>query len=122
MSRQTAFPGVIIEEIEATAGSGGRTLDFPEGLPENIPTDRIESFTNEIRFFGSDLVGDSKLTYRLQVAGVSKSAAHLKGRTFVRAKNPFEPQIIEVRNVDKLKDMGVMELRNAYSVEVVVTK
>lgn len=122
MSRQTLFPGIIIEEIDASYSGGGRTLEFQEGLPENVPTDRIESFIGEMEFFGSRFSKENKLTYRLQVAAISKYAAHLKSRTFVRAKNPFEPQFLEVKNVKELDDMGVMKARNAYSVDVVVTK
>lgn len=122
MSRQTPFPGIIIEEIEASVGGGGKILEFEEGLPEDIPSRRIQSFFETINLFGTDLA-ETEVVYRLQVTAYAKAAAHGKARTFVRAKNPFSPRLLEVRNVRKKKDLGILRGgRNAYSVEVKVIK
>lgn len=122
MPRQTAFPGIIVEQIDARAGGGGRSLEFDEGLPEDINTERIESFTSQINIFGSDLV-ENKLTYHLHVAAYNNVSAKAKARAFVRLKNPFEPDVIEVSEPEKLKDLGVLKGgRNAYSVTVEVKK
>lgn len=123
MSRQTAFPGIIVESIEVSTGSGGIIAEFEEGMPEDIPSSRVKSIIEQVDLFGSRYVKESKLVYNLQVVGYAKPAAHMKARAFVRAKNPFEASIIEVSVGEKLKDMGVLRAgRNAYSVTVEVTK
>lgn len=133
MGRQTSFPGILIRDIEASVGSENRTLDrgiggtgrtieFEEGLPENIPTERIQSFINEVRLFGDSHV-DSSLTYNLYVASMSPTLAKAKSRTFVRMKNPFEPDIIDVS--EPVRDSGIGPLdkgRDVYRVSVTVSK
>jgi len=122
MGRQTAFPGVIVKSIEAKSGDSGKVLEFEEGLPEDIPSNRVQSFLDSIPLFGSKLT-QNELVYNLEISAISKGAAHTKARAFARAKNPFEPRVAEVRNVEKLKDLGILRGgRSAYSVEVRVVK
>lgn len=122
MSRQTVFPGIIVESIQATAGGGGRTLDFEEGLPEDIPSERIQSLFDNIRLFGSDFV-DNEVTYTLLVASYTSLSAALKSKAFVRAKNPFEPDVIDVSTPVKDGSLGVLRGgRNVFRVRVEVEK
>lgn len=124
MTERTAFPNVWVESIEvetppydsegeiqgavgrgvtrefdalvsATDMTAGRISDFLEGAEEMIPMTRDQS----------------KLTYNLVIRAVpnpgmgpfqrymqhwqERSAAG-RARAFVRAKNPFEPDVIEV--------------------------
>lgn len=122
MERQTAFPGIIVRAIQAKSGEGGKTLEFEEGLPEDIPTERIQSFLDSVTMFDSELV-DSELTYNLQVAAVNPSVAKGKARTFARLKNPFEPSMVDVSKPEQLKMIGVFDgLRKAYKVDVNIQK
>lgn len=122
MGRQTAFPGIIVRAIAAKSGDSGRTLEFEEGLPEDIPSERIQSFLDSVTMFDSELV-DSELTYKLQVAAVNPIAAKAKARTFVRLKNPFEPSTMDVSEPEQLKMIGVFDgLRKAYKVDVNIQK
>lgn len=110
-----------MNSISAKAGGGGRTLEFEEGLPEDIPMERIQSFFDNFDIFGSNLV-ESQVTYDLDVAALTAASAKAKARSFVRAKNPFEPGFIMTSSPKKLDDMGVMGLRNAYNVRVTIQK
>ena len=122
MSRQTLFPGIVVTSIRATSGSSGRTLEFEEGLPENIDMERIQSFLSQLKLFESDLT-DSTITYNLQVAAASEVAAKNKARAFVRAKNPFEITMIGPVEASKLPSMGVMGPgRDAYEVSATIRK
>lgn len=122
MARQTAMPGVLVKSIQAKSGGGGRTLEFEEGLPENIGRDRISSFLDNVTLFGSSSV-NSVLIYNLEVAAYSEMSAKSKARAFVRMKNPFEIATLTISSSDKLRDLGVMKGgRSAYSVSVRVQK
>lgn len=122
MARQTAFPGIIVKEITARTGGGGRTLSFEEGLPENIPSERIKSFLDGVNLFGSELV-ENKLVYKLEVAAYSELSASAKARAFTRLKNPFEIDTIEVTEPEKIRDLGALRAgRNAYKINVIITK
>lgn len=111
-----------MKSIRAKTNGGGKTLEFEEGLPEDIPSKRVQSFLDSVPLFGSKL-SENYLIYNLEISAVSKSAAHAKARAFVRAKNPFEPRLAEVRNIEKLKDLGILRAgRSAYSVQVKVVK
>lgn len=122
MGRQTAFPGIIIKNVRAKAGSSGQTLEFEEGLPEKIPTERIQSFLNNLRLFDSDYV-DSELKYTLLVAAPYATAAQTKARAFVRLKNPFEPDLIDVSDTQLNSSIGPLDNgRKVYQVEVTVSK
>lgn len=124
MSRQTAFPSIIIDSIEARniQSGSGRTLDLEEGLPEKVPTERIMSFLEQIPLFGSDMV-DHILVYNLEIAAINSTAAEQKARTFVRAKNPFEADMVDPSPAEKMMDIGVLDAgRDAYRVSVEVEK
>lgn len=119
--RQTAFPNILVEEILARNESKGRGVEFDEGLPENIPTERIESLISSVRVFGSDRP-ESKLVYKLQVMALTESSAKAYARAFVRLKNPFEPDIVGTEVVETLGTGGVLDRRNRYRIEVTVEK
>lgn len=122
MARQTAFPGVIVERIDARSGGGGRALKFEEGLPEDIPPSRIQSLIDQVPLFGSD-AANSLLLYHLQVAAYTELAARGKTIAFVRAKNPFSTSRIEVAEADKIDDLGVLKAgRNSYRTIAIVEK
>lgn len=122
-SRQTAFPGIIIESIRAETSDGGKELVFEEGLPEDIPSDRIKSFFDSIKLFQPRRVQEHRIVYTLQVAAYTSIAAKAKSRSFVRFKNPFSPNIVGIASTEKLKDLGVLRAgRNAYRVIAVVEK
>lgn len=124
MTRQTAFPGIIVESISVTnpASGGGRTLEFEEGLPEKVTVERIKSFLDSFDLLGSDLV-EYNITYNLLIAAYSEVSAKAKSRTFVRIKNPFETDFISTTGHGKQKDMGVLRGgRNVYSVSATIRK
>lgn len=122
MSRQTAFPGILVEKVEASAGASGRTLELEEGLPENIDGERIKSFLSNVRLFGSRLI-DSSITYHLTVVAVSETGAKNKARSFVRLKNPFEPDIITIQDVAVMEELGEFDKgRKAYAVAATIQK
>lgn len=122
MGRQTPFPGIIVRSIHASAGGGGRSIEFDEGLPEDIPTERIQSLINELRVFGDPRVS-SKITYKLYVASLNPILAKAKTRSFVRLKNPFEPQTIDVSEPVIDKGIGPLDNgRDVYRVEATISK
>lgn len=119
MSRNTIFPGVVVDSIEVRSGGGGRIMEFDEGLPEMIPTELIQKLINKVPMFGSSYT-DSVLVYNLQVAAISPVFASTKARSFARAKNPFEASVIGVKETEMIRDPD-ME-RKDYRVVVEVEK
>lgn len=124
MTRQTAFPGILVESISVTnpASGGGRTLEFDEGLPEQVTMERIKSFFDSFELLGSDLV-EYEIKYNLLIAAYTEVSAKAKSRTFVRAKNPFETSFISTTSHGKQKDLGVLRGgRNVYRVSATIRK
>jgi len=122
MTRQTPFPGILIDSIKAEAGGGGRTLEFEEGLPEKIPSRRIKSLMDQLPMFGSEFV-NSRLIYNLKVAAYTSYTAKSKARGLVRLKNPFEPNFINIKSIEKDERLGILRGgRTVYSVTAVVEK
>lgn len=124
MTRQTAFPGILVESISVTntASGGGRTLEFEEGLPEKVTVERIQSFFDSFDLLGSDMV-EYRIEYNLLVAAYTGVSAKAKSRTFVRFKNPFETPFISTTNHGKQKELGVLRGgRNVYRVSATIRK
>lgn len=103
--RQTAFPQIVVEEIEVNVGDTGVVTEFGEGLPEDITPDFIEDITDLLPLFGDSSV-ESQLVYTLLIGAAAKQPAKSKARGFTRVKNPFEPDIIEILSVERLEGFG----------------
>lgn len=117
MGRQTFFPGMIVDNIEARSPGGGVDVTDPLNLPlENI-TDNVRSL---IDFLNPISMEHVTIVYNMKVSSYSKFAAESKARTFVRIKNPFEPDILEVSS-NVVEKKGIAQ-RNIYSVRVEVEK
>lgn len=114
----SVFPGIEvrgIETFESVVGTDTGMALRPEGelasaediIPEEIKTLLLESEKD-------------KLLYDLRVDAVNKRAALAKGRTFVRAKNPFEPGVVTNTGPIKMLDEGTV--RDTYHVSLGVEK
>lgn len=118
MSRDTAFPGIIVEEVTVQVGRDAVTRTFDTGLAEDVTPDSVKSLLDEVPMYGSQFV-DSRLEYQLLVDSPSKYSAMSKARGFIRLKNPFEPDIIDIFNVEEVES-GL--LRNTYRIEANIRK
>lgn len=149
MSRQSAFPGIFVESIEVEKPPFDEPGVIQEFVGQGVMRDfevlqRASSFSEETvgEFLQSaeDQIGplrDSfKLKYNLKIraaagrfADVSSVITKIQMRTvrgrarlFVRVKNPFEPDILEVKEPELDEQLSSEELGNAYDVTVTVTK
>lgn len=149
MSRQTAFPGVLLESIKVEkppfdepgviqefVGRGATASfdNFPD-WKEVSPT-FIETKLEELEEMIGPLRDTFKMRYNLLVrapsiptitdAGVAKNVqkrtVSTRSRAYVRAKNPFEPDILEVGEPSIDKKMSEDGSIDIYRVPVWVTK
>lgn len=103
MTRDTIFPGILVESIRVRAGGSGVTAEFEEGLPEQIPTGRIQDIIDQVPVFGSDYA-DSSIEYTLLVDAPTEMLARVKTRAFIRSKNPFEAHVVEIEGADEIRE------------------
>lgn len=122
MTRQTAFPGIVVDSISAISGSVGMTKGFEEGLPEMITPDLIQNFIDEnFRFFDSE-VAKSELRYNMLVASYTKATAVAKARAFVRLKNPFSINTIKIKEAEMTNIETTRIGRKVYRIRASVRK
>lgn len=84
-----------------------------EGEGSMLEPGAVSTSIRELRdmFFGSNPI----LRYDLTVTAPTSRSAELRGRAFVRAKNPFSPSFVGVGRVRKKPQSGV---RGKYTVTV----
>lgn len=131
MPDNTIFPGILITELKIQQGDipePGVIKEFgPRGLTTEFePAKMARDFSPDIV---QDLIknfaawdDDYWLEYRLQVQAAMARSAKMKARAFVRVKNPFEADLINVHSVKKDEDMSGDKLGNVYNVRVRVNK
>lgn len=119
-----------IKSLDEAPQAPGIRRQFDELRPaKQIDAAQIQGFVNELysemgyRHRNEEGVlftsGDYKLTYNLVVRAPASSIAKAKSRTYVRANNPFEAEIINVERPDLDQKLG---LRNIYHVSASVVK
>ena len=123
MSRQTAFPGIIVNSIRVRTspsddkgvieefGPSGVTTEFA-GVKRaaDLEPNRIRGIIEEAEELIGPLNDSFEMKYNLTVRGlplpgsgkrnviksVQRRSVRLRARSFARIKNPFEPEILEV--------------------------
>lgn len=120
MGRQTVFPGIMVDRIEARQFDRAVDTVHEQGAPLKNITERAKSLIEFLNpLFDEDLI----LEYDITVASYSQFAAKTKSRVYVRAKNPFEPDILDVTSIRKVRDLPISKGgRNLYEVTVQVKK
>lgn len=121
---QTTFPGILVEEIEVRKnvtprGNFGRGVGMEFNVPElgaDITPRRIREVLEELGF---GVTTDDVLIYRMLVKGASRPTATAKARGFVRLKNPFEPDVLNVKRVEDATTEGIIK---AFRIWVEVSK
>lgn len=104
---KTVFPGIEVTNIATEEAFRGA-----EEQGQFFPNEPISDFVE-------DVVGDrDKIVYDLSVNAFTEAGAIAKARAYVRAKNPFEFDRLDVIDARMVDD----ELVNTYTVMVGVTK
>lgn len=114
MGNSLAFPSILVETVTGIHEENeGDFQAITEALTPNEPligdTLQFEDFKNV-----------DAIEYNLQVIAARPELAKVKARFYVRAKNPFEPDIIKVFDPEKIDDINLM--MNKYKVDVRVEK
>lgn len=120
MGRQTVFPGLMVDRIEAR--QFGRAVDtvHEQGAPLKNVAERAKSL---IQFLNPLFDEDFVLEYDISIAAYSQFSAKTKARVYVRMKNPFEPDIIDITSVEKIRNLPASKAgRNLYEITVEVKK
>ena len=122
---QTVFPGVevhslvVIKGVVQEDGSLGAASGFGGDITnKDILGDNIVSRT--VRRLFDEKVGErDALAYELIVKATNPASARLKAKAYVRLKNPFEPTVIAISNIQEMEGEGLVK---TYSVGVPVIK
>jgi hypothetical protein len=127
------------EGIMEEAVSRGVAKEF-EALQRaaEFSADTVGAFINEAENQVGPFIDEFRLTYNLKVRttppirksavsmitrGIKVRGVALRSRAFVRVKNPFEPEVIDVSNIDKDEELSSDEDPfDIYSATVEVTK
>lgn len=149
MANQTAFPGILVESIKVEkppfdepgvvqefVGRGvTREFDDPtKGM--NLTPDKIEQIFEDFEDHIGPFRGSFKVRYNLIIRATpapdmgkmfspkkfQKRAVSTRARLFVRAKNPFEPNVLQVGEPSIDERMSEEANLNYYRVPVWVTK
>lgn len=120
MGRQTVFPGLMVDRIEARQLGEAVDAVHEQGAPLENVTERAKSLIQFLNpLFDEDLV----LEYDISIAAYSEFSAKTKSRVYVRMKNPFEPDFLDITGVVKTRSLPVSKGgRNLYEVTVEVKK
>lgn len=120
MGKQTVFPMIEVESVEV------RTVDKQSGITDLVEmTTDIDSVEDAVKnLLNKDIIGeDELLIYSLNVTALTESSANLKGKAYVRAKNPTEPRrLAHVVTVVADSDPGGVPGFKEYSVNIGVLK
>lgn len=149
MSRQTAFPGILVESISVKKppfdepgviqefvglGVTREFKDLTEG--KNLTPDRIEQILEDFEEHIGPLKDEFKIKYNLIIRSaptpdiggevmarrLQKRTVSGRARVYARAKNPFEADLIRVSGPTFNSRMSVDAPLNYYNVTVEVTK
>lgn len=146
-SRQSAFPGILVEEVRVSKppfDEPGVVQEFVgRGVTREFEAlkkagDFTDETVGEILDSVEDMIGPLRDTYQIEYVllvrsltdnTLSKRGAKARARAFTRAKNPFEPEIVEVRSVSVDQDLSGKFLESTggrlgtiYRVRTAVTK
>lgn len=122
---QTVFPGVEVESIFIIKNviEEDGTLGAAETFGDSLDQDNIlqnNYITRTVRKFYKDRLGErDALAYELSVKATNSKSAEIKAKAFVRLKNPFEPTLIAISNVQEIEGEGLVK---TYAVGVPVIK
>lgn len=148
--RQTAFPGIVLESLEVRSQHDeegaiknfvdrGLTAEFEtirnaNQFTEDTIGDIIQNLESNIGPLGDDF----RIIYTMLVrakpvltendflntinTGTSERSVSMRSRGFVRTKNPFEPDIIEVGQPTKDEQMSEDIVGTVYQIDVMITK
>lgn len=149
MSRQSAFPGIFISSIEVEKPPFDEPGVIQEFVGRGVihefemmrrASDITEENIGEVITSVEELIGplrDSfRVKYNLRVKAavgqfrdisdlmirIQKRSVKSRARLFVRVKNPFEPDILEVTEPELNEELSIEEIGNVYNVTVTVTK
>ena len=152
MARQTAFPGVLIDSIKVEKPpfdepgtiqefvGPGATREFDDFAAvrawKEVSPEFIQSVIDDLEELVGPLRDSFKVRYNRSVRALSppiqrsegamrrlqKRSVRTRARTFVRAKNPFEPDILKVGEPSLDKSMSEDGGIDVYRVPVWVTK
>lgn len=122
---QSIFPGVEVHSLTIIKGvvQDDGTLGVAEGFGGGITDKDIlgDNFiTKTARRIFEEQVGErDALAYELIVKATNPASARVKAKAYVRLKNPFEPTLIAISNVEEIEGEGLIK---TYSVSVPVIK
>lgn len=152
MTRQTAFPGIWVERIGVSTppfDEKGVIQEFVgQGVLKDLEplqraTDFSEDTVGDFIQDAEDMIGPLRDTYRVEyslivratpqsnvgprvvsqgIQRLRKRSIKARARAFVRAKNPFEPEIINVREPSRNSRLSGDNMGDMYDVRVMVTK
>lgn len=142
--RQSIFPGIFIRSITIETppfDEPGVIQDFVgRGLTNDFDmlqkaADFSEENVGKFIQEADDIIGPLRDTFRIKynlrvrtiplpgvINPLNERGVSLRGRTFVRAKNPFEPDIIEIEEPTLNETLSAEDIGNVYNVTVTVTK
>lgn len=116
---QTLFPNISLKKIRAKGDGYSQSFNGgASGSGRDIGA-MIKSVVQRMRL---KVDANHSIEYVMSVTAFSKSAAKAKGRGFVRAKNPFEPDIISTSATEKASSVGIGGVRSMYEVRVEIQK
>lgn len=147
MSRQSAFPGIVVESVKIRNPPFDEPGIIQEFVGSGITTRfgalrRADEFTKEtvgeIIDNAEEMIGILRETFQIEYTllvrsvtdtRLSRRGAKARARAFTRAKNPFEPDIVRVKSVnidqdlsDKFLETTGDRLGTVYRVTTQVTK
>lgn len=145
MARQSAFPGILVEEVKVETPPFDEPGVIQEFVGRGVTNEfealkKANEFTEDtigdILDSAEDMIGPLRDTFRIRYTllvraatgtRLSKRGAKARARAFTRAKNPFEPDLVKVRSAEIASEFSgaeVMgrELGTVYRVETQVTK
>jgi len=109
MTEANIFPGITVTRVDTkssvTEMQGGPSMQpIEEGIKTITPKSLRDRFA-----------GESVLVYTMNVDAVSQHGANVRAKAYVRAKNFFEPTMVNIVNSEKISS-------GKYSVAVGVRK
>lgn len=149
MNRRTALPGIWVRSIEIEkppfdepglvkeyVGRGVMRELEPMRIATEFESETVSDFVDS----AEDMIGPLRDTYRIKynlmvaafpsrespdiklASKLQKRSISIRARIFARAKNPFEPDVINVGQPRENPEMSGEKLGDVYDVSVAVTK
>lgn len=84
----SAFPGITVRRIDTRDSVRGEGEPLFEGVIEDVSKLTPQMIRDR-------LDGETNLVYTMDIVGLTKTGARMRGKMFVRTKNPFEPTVID---------------------------